>query len=68
MVVALDAEWPQAIGLFPGGQSGNPGSPYYDNMIDNWAHGILNPLVFLKDRDEGDARLRTTMILQPKKK
>jgi len=68
MVVALDAEWPQAMGLFPGGQSGNPGSPYYDNMIDNWADGILNPLVFLKDRDEGDARLRSTMILQPKKK
>ncbi len=68
MVVALDQDWPEAVGLFPGGQSGNPGSPYYDNMIDKWANGILNPLVFLKDRDSGDTRLRTTMTLQPKTK
>jgi penicillin amidase len=25
--------------LYPGGQSGNPGSKYYDNMIDKWSKG-----------------------------
>ncbi|MFN8276975.1 MAG: penicillin acylase family protein [Chitinophagales bacterium] len=25
--------------LFPGGESGNPGSRFYDNMIDKWARG-----------------------------
>jgi penicillin amidase len=25
--------------LFPGGESGNPGSKFYDNMIDKWAKG-----------------------------
>jgi penicillin amidase len=25
--------------VYPGGQSGNPGSKYYDNMIDTWAKG-----------------------------
>ncbi len=25
--------------VYPGGQSGNPGSKYYDNMIDDWTKG-----------------------------
>ncbi|HQV07246.1 MAG TPA: penicillin acylase family protein, partial [Chitinophagaceae bacterium] len=29
----------EAYGVYPGGQSGNPGSPYYDNFIDNWVVG-----------------------------
>src|SRR5690606_6624422 len=41
MVVALGEEV-KAYGVFPGGQSGNPGSPYYDDMIDTWVDGRLN--------------------------
>ncbi|MBV9961407.1 MAG: penicillin acylase family protein, partial [Parafilimonas sp.] len=26
-----------AYGIYPGGQSGNPGSKYYDDFIDTWA-------------------------------
>jgi penicillin amidase len=29
----------KAYCLFPGGESGNPGSRFYDNMIDKWATG-----------------------------
>jgi penicillin amidase len=29
----------EAYGVYPGGQSGNPGSAYYDNFIDTWAVG-----------------------------
>jgi penicillin amidase len=25
--------------VYPGGESGNPGSPFYDDMIDTWAKG-----------------------------
>ncbi|MCS4433126.1 penicillin acylase family protein [Aquiflexum gelatinilyticum] len=28
-----------AFGIYPGGQSGNPGSKYYDNLIKKWANG-----------------------------
>ena len=28
-----------AYGVYPGGQSGNPGSRYYDDFIDTWAEG-----------------------------
>ena len=66
MVVQLDTDWPTAYGLYPGGQSGNPGSKYYDNMIDRWANGELDVLLFLKDADEASARLQHRVTLKPK--
>ena len=30
---------PKAYGVYPGGQSGNPGSTHYDDLIDTWAKG-----------------------------
>ena len=42
-----------AYAIYPGGQSGNPGSPYYDNMIDDWAKGKLYPLWFMKQPPAG---------------
>ena len=38
MVVTFDP-LPVARVVYPGGQSGNPGSPFYDQMIDAWASG-----------------------------
>ena len=38
MVVELGPEI-KAFGVYPGGQSGNPGSKYYDNFIPVWANG-----------------------------
>ncbi|WP_257668252.1 penicillin acylase family protein [Parapedobacter tibetensis] len=67
MVVQLDTEWPVAYGLYPGGQSGNPGSKYYDNMIDRWANGELDTLLFMKHDDEESERLQHHVSLKPKK-
>lgn len=46
MVVSLE-DTVKAWGVYPGGQSGNPGSPYYDNFIDTWTKGSYYPLVFI---------------------
>lgn len=43
MIVALGPNR-QAYGVFPGGQSGNPGSFFYDNMISQWVAGEYNEL------------------------
>lgn len=67
MVVELDKEWPRGYGLYPGGQSGNVGSKYYDNMVDKWAAGKLDTLVFMKNKDEKSVRLTRTMTIKPKK-
>lgn len=66
MVVQLDKNWPKAYGLYPGGQSGNPGSKFYDNMIDKWAAGELNELLFLKDNNEKSDKVKTTITLKKK--
>ena len=66
MVVQLDGEWPIAYGVYPGGQSGNPGSVYYDNMIDRWAAGELDTLLFMKTMDEPSPRLRRDVRLKPR--
>jgi len=50
MVVEL-GEKTKAWGVYPGGQSGNPLSPYYDNMIDDWATGKYNELLFSSDEN-----------------
>jgi penicillin amidase len=53
MVVQLSNP-PQAWGIYPGGQSGNPGSPLYDNMIDMWRDGEYIPLVLMKKSDPSE--------------
>ena len=39
MVVELGPSETKAYGIYPGGQSGNPGSAFYDNMVDDWVAG-----------------------------
>ena len=46
MVVHMTDEI-EAYGLYPGGQSGNPGSAFYDTFIDYWAAGKYYRLLFL---------------------
>jgi len=65
MIVAIGKEV-KAYGVFPGGESGNPGSHYYDDMIDTWSEGKLNELVYLKGKDEKSKRIITTWKLNKK--
>ena len=44
-------------GVYPGGQSGNPGSPFYDNMIDTWAEGKLYDLFFMQSPDDKSGKI-----------
>ena len=67
MIVQLDKEWPLAYGLYPGGQSGNVGSKYYDNMVDKWAAGKLDTLVFLKNKEQKLINPSNTLTIKPKK-
>jgi len=43
---------PKAYGIYPGGQSGYPGSKYYDNMVDDWSIGKSYPLKFATNPTE----------------
>ncbi|MEX2363680.1 MAG: penicillin acylase family protein, partial [Balneolaceae bacterium] len=48
MVVELGPEV-KARGVYPGGISGNPGSPNYDAFLETWRTGELYDLNFLRD-------------------
>ncbi len=48
----------EAYGIYPGGQSGNPGSAYYDNFVDNWANGKYYPLWMMEKNEETDKRVK----------
>ncbi len=63
MVVALGPS-PKAYGVYPGGQSGNPGSPLYQNMIQTWADGKLNELLYLQQATDKHPRLAYKLVLQ----
>ncbi len=51
MVVEL-GETPNAWVAYPGGQSGNIGSKYYDSFVDTWAKGDYYQAIFLRKVDE----------------
>jgi len=63
MIVSLEKSGVKAWGVYPGGQSGNPGSRYYSNMIPVWSHGQYYQLQFLKDAEvkENSSTMLTTL-------
>ena len=63
MVVELGPH-PKAYGVYPGGQSGNPGSPYYQDMIETWRVGKLNELLFLQSAQDKNPRIKRRMTLK----
>jgi penicillin amidase len=64
MIVEL-GDQVRALGVYPGGQSGNPGSRWYDNMVDTWAKGEYYDLLFMASADETSTRILGKQIFKP---
>lgn len=64
MVVSLEKPAVKAWGVYPGGQSGNPGSPYYNNMLSTWAQGKYYQFEFYSNPDSYKNKL-STLTLKP---
>jgi penicillin amidase len=56
----------KGYGVFPGGESGNPGSFYYDDMLKTWQQGKLNELLFLQSSTENSTRIKSTLTINAK--
>jgi len=65
IIIELDPKGVKAWGHYPGGQSGNPGSVYYDNMVDAWASGKYYDLLFLETTADTNERILFTQTLEP---
>lgn len=60
MVISLTAKT-EAYGVYPGGQSGNPGSKYYDSFVDQWAAGKYYSLWMMTKEEVSDKRVQGKM-------
>jgi penicillin amidase len=54
----------KGYGVFPGGESGNPGSFHYTDMLQTWKEGRLNELLFLDSANEKSDRIKGSLILK----
>ncbi len=61
MVVSLTPQT-EAYGIYPGGQSGNPGSIYYDNFTKLWEKGDYNKIEVL----QSNAKANHKIVFSPK--
>jgi penicillin amidase len=64
MVVSLERTKVKAWGVYPGGQSGNPGSPFYNNMLLPWSRGEYFQLQFESDPQKMKS-VYSTLKLKP---
>jgi penicillin amidase len=67
MIVEMDKSGVKGLGVYPGGQSGNAGSYFYDSMVDYWERGEYYPLLFLKSPSEKHKRIMLNQTVEPKK-
>lgn len=54
-----------ARGVYPGGQSGNPGSEHYDDFIEKWQEGDYFPLWLMASPNASGPTVDQTISLQP---
>lgn len=66
MIAEMDKKGVKAWGVYPGGQSGNPGSPYYTNLIDYWTKGQYYSLWYMRSATEQPNKVLFQQTLQPK--
>ncbi|HEY9196273.1 MAG TPA: penicillin acylase family protein [Mucilaginibacter sp.] len=57
----------KGYGILPGGESGNPGSFFYDDMLKTWQNGQLKELLFLQSPAEASNRIKSTLTISNKK-
>ena len=67
MIVSLEKEGTKIWGVYPGGQSGNPGSKFYNNMVSSWAEGKYFRMNFVNTTDALKDKSISTTVISPKK-
>jgi penicillin G amidase len=64
-VVSLEKKQVKAWGVYPAGQSGNPGSKYYNNFVEPWAEGKYFALMFSASIDSVKRKSMFSSMLKP---
>ncbi|QCX00501.1 penicillin acylase family protein [Aggregatimonas sangjinii] len=64
-IIVNTGDWDAAVGTNSPGQSGDPDSPFFDNLFETWAKDEYFPVYF--SRNKVDSVAVETMVLRPKK-
>ena len=65
MIIEMDTPI-KAVGVYPGGQSGNPGSKYYDSFVDTWSKGEYYDLKVMNQTDIKQKKYKWKMSFSSK--
>ena len=60
-IVADTGDWDRSVGTNTPGQSGDPDSPHYRDLLEPWATGQYFPVSFSRARVEGVMESKTTL-------
>ena len=61
-MIVNTGDWDAAIGTNAPGQSGNPKSPFYDNLFKDWAEDQYFPVYYSKEKIKSVTYKRTLLI------
>ena len=62
MIIEMGKDKITGYAVYPGGQSGNPGSPHYNDFIEYWRTGKYYPILFLESANEENDRLISKQV------
>ncbi|HOX83441.1 MAG TPA: penicillin acylase family protein [Chryseolinea sp.] len=68
MVVSLEKSGVKTWAVYPGGQSGNPGSEHYNDQLNRWVEGKYFSLLFLQKPEDAGNKLFYSTHLNPEPK
>jgi len=68
MIVSLEKTGVKTWAVYPGGQSGNPGSYFYDNLIARWVADQHYRLMFIRSAEEAGTQALYSTELNPDSK
>lgn len=67
MIVELDPSGVRGYGVYPGGQSGNPGAKTYGEFVETWRTGELYELQFLREKPKSQEDYPLTLQFSVKR-
>ncbi|MXX71983.1 MAG: penicillin acylase family protein [Gemmatimonadetes bacterium] len=61
-IIVDTGDWDRAVGSNTPGQSGDPDSPFYDDLFELWANDRFFPVFYSRERIESVAAERTMLV------
>ena len=60
-IIVDTVDWDRTVGMNSPGQSGNPDSPFYSNLFENWANDTSHPVFYSRDKIEEVTAVRIAL-------